>query len=122
MSRSTKEYAGTMTTKRTKTERELPLRVEYRPIEQLIPYSRNARAHSDAHVAQIAASIKEFDWTNPVLVHGENGIVAGHGGVRAPLELRGEPLPLLRTRDRGSPHAGERPRRPAGRVATLDAA
>ena len=42
------------------------LRVEYRPLEYLIPYARNARTHSDAQVAQIAASIKEFGWTNPI--------------------------------------------------------
>jgi len=47
------------------------LRVEYRPLENLIPYARNARTHSEAQVAQIAASIKEFGWTNPVLVDGD---------------------------------------------------
>ena len=52
-----------------------------RPAEALIPFARNARTHSDAQVAQIAASIREFGWTNPVLVDGENGIIAGHGRV-----------------------------------------
>jgi DNA modification methylase len=54
--------------------------VELRPLESLIPYARNARTHSDAQVAQIAASITEFGFTNPVLADAK-GIVAGHGRV-----------------------------------------
>jgi len=57
------------------------LKIEIRQIDSLIPCARNARTHSDAQVAQIAASIKEFGWTNPVLVDGSNGIIAGHGRV-----------------------------------------
>jgi hypothetical protein len=63
--------------------------VEYRPAAGLIPFANNARTHSDAQVAQIAASIREFGWTNPSLVNSDNGIVAGHepnewlGGARA---------------------------------------
>jgi hypothetical protein len=57
------------------------LAVEYRPAAGLIPYARNARTHSDAQVAQIAASIREFGWTNPVLVDGDNGIIAGLIGI-----------------------------------------
>jgi len=52
-------------------------------VADLIPYARNARTHTDAQVAQIAASIKEFGWTNPVLIDGERGIIAGHGRVLA---------------------------------------
>lgn len=59
------------------------VQIENRPIEALIPYARNSRTHSDAQVAQIAASIREFGWTNPVLVDGSNGIIAGHGRVLA---------------------------------------
>jgi ParB-like chromosome segregation protein Spo0J len=58
-----------------------------RKVADLIPYARNARTHSDAQVAQIAASIREFGWTNPVLVDGENGIIAGHGRVLAARKL-----------------------------------
>jgi ParB-like chromosome segregation protein Spo0J len=47
-----------------------------RSVEDLIPYANNARIHSDAQVAQIAASIREFGWTNPVLIDGEGGIIA----------------------------------------------
>src|ERR1700719_14183 len=50
-----------------------------RPVESLIPYARNARTHSEAQVAQIAGSIREFGFTNPVLIDPEGGIIAGHG-------------------------------------------
>lgn len=56
---------------------------EYRSVKELIPYARNARTHSDEQVAQIASSIKEFGFINPVIVDGENGIIAGHGRVMA---------------------------------------
>ena len=65
----------------------LKLEVTYRPIESLIPYARNSRTHSDAQVAQIAASIKEFGWTNPVLIDSEGGIIAGHGRIMAGRKL-----------------------------------
>ena len=63
------------------------LQITYRPIESLIPYARNSRTHSDAQVAQIAASIKEFGWTNPVLIDAEGGIIAGHGRIMAGRKL-----------------------------------
>jgi DNA modification methylase len=56
-------------------------------VEDLVPYARNARTHSPAQVAQIAASIREFGFTNPVLVDGERGIIAGHGRVMAARQL-----------------------------------
>lgn len=59
------------------------LAVFYRPIEKLIPYARNARVHGDEQLAQIAASMVEFGWTNPVLTDGSDGIIAGHGRVLA---------------------------------------
>src|SRR3954470_7610823 len=71
------------------------LRVEYRPLENLIPYARNARTHSEAQVAQIAASIKEFGWTNPVLVDGDNGVIAGHGRVLAARKLGLADVPVI---------------------------
>lgn len=71
------------------------LEVEYRPIDALIPYARNSRTHSDAQVAQIAASIREFGWTNPVLVDGENGIIAGHGRVLAARKLGLAEVPCI---------------------------
>lgn len=61
--------------------------VVMRPLDALVPYARNARTHSDAQVAQIAASIREFGWTNPVLIDEEGGIIAGHGRVLAARQL-----------------------------------
>src|SRR5438552_18364990 len=57
--------------------------VERWSIDRLIPYTRNARTHSNAQVAQIAASIAEFGFNNPVLVDADGGIIAGHGRVLA---------------------------------------
>jgi ParB-like chromosome segregation protein Spo0J len=71
------------------------LQLTYRPVEVLLPYARNARTHSDAHIAQIAASIREFGWTNPVLVDGGNGIIAGHGRVLAARKLRMTEVPVI---------------------------
>ena len=64
-------------------------------VEKLIPYVRNSRTHSDAQVAQIAASIKEFGWTNPILVDGENGIIAGHGRLLAARKLGAKDVPVI---------------------------
>ena len=66
---------------------QIELAIVYRSLEELIPYARNARTHTEAHVAQIAASIREFGWTNPVLVDGDKGIIAGHGRVLAARKL-----------------------------------
>ena len=71
------------------------LAIEYRTVEQLIPYERNARTHSDAQVAQIAASIREFGWTNPVLVDGEDGVIAGHGRLLAARKLGMTRVPVI---------------------------
>lgn len=62
--------------------------VQRKDIDTLIPYARNARTHSDEQVAQIAASIREFGWTNPVLIDSEGGVVAGHGRLMAARKLR----------------------------------
>lgn len=69
------------------------------PIEQLIPYVNNARTHSDEQVAQIAASIKEFGWTNPILVDGDNGIIAGHGRLAAARKLKMDKVPTIQLAD-----------------------
>jgi ParB-like chromosome segregation protein Spo0J len=70
--------------------------VEQVPTSDLIPYARNARTHSDAQVAQIAGSIQEFGFCNPVLIDGQNGIIAGHGRVMAANLLKLETVPCLR--------------------------
>jgi ParB-like chromosome segregation protein Spo0J len=66
--------------------KEVQVKIAMRPLAQLVPYARNARTHSDAQIAQIAASIAEFGFTNPVLAD-EKGIVAGHGRVLAVRQL-----------------------------------
>ncbi|MDB5541909.1 MAG: ParB domain protein nuclease, partial [Devosia sp.] len=58
------------------------LQVKYLPLAALLPYARNSRTHSDDQVAQIAASIREFGFTNPVLITPTNDIIAGHGRVK----------------------------------------
>ncbi|MEP9390576.1 site-specific DNA-methyltransferase [Mesorhizobium sp. KR9-304] len=69
--------------------------IEYRPLSELIPYARNARTHSDRQIAEIAASIREFGWTNPILVDGENGIIAGHGRLLAARKLGMAEVPVI---------------------------
>ena len=64
-------------------------------IDDLIPYARNARTHSDAQVAQIAASIKEFGFLNPIIIDGDNGIIAGHGRVMAARKLGMTEVPCV---------------------------
>jgi len=64
-------------------------------VEKLIPYVRNSRTHSDGQVAQIAASIKEFGWTNPILVDGESGVIAGHGRLLAARKLGQKEVPVI---------------------------
>ena len=66
-----------------------------RPVAALVPYARNARTHSDAQVAQIAASIREFGFTNPVLVDAEGGVIAGHGRLLAARKLGMTEVPTL---------------------------
>ena len=70
-------------------------KISTRKVDALIPYARNARTHSAEQIDQIAASIKEFGWTNPVLVDGENGIIAGHGRVLAARKLGQKDVPVI---------------------------
>ena len=72
-----------------------PKDLEQRSIANLTPYARNSRTHSEAQVAQIAASIREFGFTNPVLVDADGGIIAGHGRVLAAQSLGLETVPVL---------------------------
>ena len=74
----------------------LPKTIEPVSVETLIPYARNSRTHSDAQVAQIAASIKEFGFTNPVLIDQGGGIIAGHGRVLAARKLGLPEVPCIR--------------------------
>ena len=70
-------------------------RIELWPLERLKPYARNARTHSDAQVAQIAASIVEFGFTSPLLVSGNGDIMAGHGRLAAAKKLALEAVPVV---------------------------
>ena len=71
------------------------MQIEQVAISELIPYARNSRTHSDEQVAQIAASIKEFGWTNPILIDGESGIIAGHGRLLAARKLGMKEVPVI---------------------------
>jgi ParB-like chromosome segregation protein Spo0J len=70
--------------------------IEQIPTADLIPYARNSRTHSDEQIAQIAASIREFGFCNPVLIDAQNTIIAGHGRVLAAGRLKLETVPCLR--------------------------
>jgi DNA modification methylase len=70
-------------------------KIEQWPTTKLLPYARNARTHSDDQVAQIAASIAEFGFTNPILAGSDGVIVAGHGRLAAALKLGLELVPLV---------------------------
>lgn len=71
------------------------LRIVYRAAEALTPYAGNARTHSAEQIAQIARSIQEFGWTNPILVDGDGGVIAGHGRLLAAQELGIEKVPTI---------------------------
>jgi ParB-like chromosome segregation protein Spo0J len=70
-------------------------KIEHWPIDRLIPYARNSRTHSDVQIAQIAASIKEWGFTTPVLVDESGGIIAGHGRTLAARKLGLKAIPVV---------------------------
>lgn len=74
----------------------IPSAIEQLPVDELVPYARNSRTHSPDQVAQIAASIREFGFTNPVLVDEAGTIIAGHGRVMASRELGLSTVPCIR--------------------------
>ena len=69
--------------------------IELWEVDKLNPYAKNSRTHSDLQVAQIAASITEFGFTNPILVDGDNGIIAGHGRLMAAQRLDLKQVPVI---------------------------
>ena len=71
------------------------LSLQYKPLEMLIPYARNARQHSDAQVAQIAASIREFGWAAPIIVDAQSNVIAGHGRLLAARKLGLAEVPVV---------------------------
>lgn len=70
-------------------------KIEWQSVDKLIPYAKNARTHSDEQIAQIAGSIKEFGFNNPVLVDKDNSIIAGHGRVLAARKLGMDKVPVV---------------------------
>lgn len=73
----------------------MTLQIEYKKIDDLIPYIKNSRTHSPQQIQQLAASIKEFGWTNPILLDGDNGIIAGHGRLAAARLLNQFEVPTI---------------------------
>jgi DNA modification methylase len=73
----------------------LPGKLEHWPIGNLKPYERNPRTHSPEQITKIAASLIEFGWTNPILVDGDAGIIAGHGRLLAARELGMTTVPVI---------------------------
>ena len=71
------------------------LKIEQRNLSDLIPYAANSRTHSDEQVAQIAASITEFGWTNPILIDEQNSVIAGHGRILAAKKLGFDAVPCI---------------------------
>lgn len=79
----------------SKHEFNLPKTIELWPVSRLKPYEKNARTHSLDQVAKIVASIREFGFTNPILVDSKDGIIAGHGRLAAAQELGMERVPVI---------------------------
>lgn len=77
------------------TKHDAKLKIAYKRVADLLPYARNARTHSDAQIAQIAASIREFGFTQPILLDGENGIIAGHGRWQAAFKMGMAEVPTI---------------------------
>ena len=77
------------------TSSPMATRIEHWPLDKLIPYARNPRTHSDGQVAQIAASIAEFGFNNPILVDTKAGIIAGHGRLLAARKLQLAEVPVI---------------------------
>jgi ParB-like chromosome segregation protein Spo0J len=71
------------------------LAIKYKKITELTPYSKNSRTHSDSQIAQLVASLREFGFTNPILLDGKNGIIAGHGRLKAAQQLEYETVPTI---------------------------
>ncbi|HGX8641962.1 TPA: ParB/Srx family N-terminal domain-containing protein [Escherichia coli] len=71
------------------------LKIVYRPLQKLSPYAHNARTHSPEQVAQLVESIKQFGWTNPVLIDEKGEIIAGHGRVMAAEVLKMDSVPVI---------------------------
>lgn len=74
----------------------MSLKIEYLPVDELVPYAKNARKHSGAQIEQVVASIKEFGFTNPVLIDENNILIAGHGRTQAAKIAGLSEIPVIR--------------------------
>lgn len=86
--------------------KESELKILYRPVNDLIPYANNARTHSEEQVNQIASSIKEFGFNNPILVDEQGGVIAGHGRLKAAKKLGLKVVPTIKPGDYESSDSG----------------
>src|SRR5205823_3063561 len=93
--RRSAQCAGPVPEAHPTQQRMTNLQVVAWPVEKLIPYARNARTHSDDQVAQIAASIAEFGWTNPILAGADGIVIAGHARLLAARKLRMTEVPVI---------------------------
>jgi ParB-like chromosome segregation protein Spo0J len=73
----------------------IDIEIQRWPIERLKPYEGNARTHSNAQINQIAASMKEFGWTNPIIVDADDGVIAGHARLLAAQKLGMKEVPVI---------------------------
>src|SRR3979411_248056 len=71
------------------------LRLEFWPVNRLVPSARNARTHSDTQIAEIAGSIRAFGFTNPILVGSDDDVVAGHGRLAAARQIGLTEVPVI---------------------------
>jgi hypothetical protein len=71
------------------------LAIKYKKTTELTAYAKNSRTHSDEQIAQLVASLREFGFTNPILIDAKNGIIAGHGRLKAAQELGYETVPTI---------------------------
>ena len=71
------------------------LQIVYRSVDELVPYEKNSRTHSDEQIEKVIKSIKEFGWTNPILIDEEKGIIAGHGRLEAAKRLGMKEVPVI---------------------------
>src|SRR5438270_11113004 len=76
----------------------MELQIEHRPVDQLVPYVRNPRTHTPEQIAQVAGSIAEFDFVNPILVGPDNVIIAGHARFAAARKLGLTEVPVIALR------------------------
>ena len=75
------------------------LEIKYKKINELTAYAKNSRTHSDSQIEQLVASLKEFGFTNPILIDDKNGIVAGHGRIKAAQILGMDTVPTIKLGD-----------------------